>query len=450
MRNKRFKQGAASFYVIAFSTLVLMIVVASFTALVVAQITRSSNDDLAQSAYDSALAGVEDAKLAFYNYQACLAQGVKTGSVPVKGQKNLSCENIVWLMENSNEKSGYNTLRDNNIDPCDVVPMILGRDITENGVAINEGSENNMQQYYTCVQINAVLPDYRGTLSAANPMKAIRPTFAGASAGDIETIRVSWGLLDYAQKKPWQESSQKIDFQNTGNGDANPPAIAFALVQASGKNGGFKMEDFMKAEDKDKDYKTNRGMVYLIPSNNGFTDLGAGVFVKSNNKIPKNEPYTVACKGVNGYECSVLLTLPKTADGDGERGADNFIVATMLAYGASTDFALEFFCGNDTPCGSVTEDVGEDEEVDAGRASLSGVQISVDSTGRANDLFRRVEARLEGSDSFAMSIMGPLELTGGDSGSSDNNAALKKDLTVNCEYNFGPVTGSFCTQPTQE
>ena len=60
--NKKTKKGAASFYVVAFSTLILMIIATSFAAIIISEVTRTSNDDLAQSAYDSAMAGVEDAK----------------------------------------------------------------------------------------------------------------------------------------------------------------------------------------------------------------------------------------------------------------------------------------------------------------------------------------------------------------------------------------------------
>ena len=72
--KKAFKKGAASFYIVAFSTLILMIIATSFAAIIISEITRTTNDDLSQSAYDSAMAGVEDAKLAFYNYQNCMTQ----------------------------------------------------------------------------------------------------------------------------------------------------------------------------------------------------------------------------------------------------------------------------------------------------------------------------------------------------------------------------------------
>ena len=70
--QQRFKKGVASFYIVAFSTLILVIVSASFATVILSEVTRTANEDLSQSAYDSALAGVEDAKVALLKYHQCL------------------------------------------------------------------------------------------------------------------------------------------------------------------------------------------------------------------------------------------------------------------------------------------------------------------------------------------------------------------------------------------
>ena len=69
--NQKFKQGAASFYIVAFSTLILLVVAMSFAAIIISEVERTSNDDLSQSAYDSAMAGIEDGKLAYQKYMQC-------------------------------------------------------------------------------------------------------------------------------------------------------------------------------------------------------------------------------------------------------------------------------------------------------------------------------------------------------------------------------------------
>ena len=70
------------------------------------------------------------------------------------------------------------------------------------------------------------------------------------------------------------------------------------------------------------------------------------------------------------------------------------------------------------------------------RAKLDGVQVKVDSTGRANNLFRRVEAVLEGIDESSYPLFG-LELL--DDGNNSSNNLLEKPERVECEYTFSPT-----------
>ena len=68
-----------------------------------------------------------------------------------------------------------------------------------------------------------------------------------------------------------------------------------------------------------------------------------------------------------------------------------------------------------------------------------GVQISVDSTGRTNQLFRRVETRLDPADLFFPYPQYAIEL-GGDGGES---LSKKFWITANCWYNQ-PDNGGPC------
>ncbi|MBQ3432787.1 hypothetical protein IJG22_00610 [Candidatus Saccharibacteria bacterium] len=463
MSRREYKKGAASFYVVAFSTLILLIIVTSFTALVIAQITRSSNADLSQSAYDSALAGVEDAKLAYYNYQSCLAKGASAKQP--NANDPLDCDEIVYVMEND--------------DSCDKVAYILGREIygaPDGGseVLIQEseadsngiGGGNNMSQAYTCAKIQTVLKDYRSTLSSSNQMKVVKVKLDGVSAKDIKTMRISWGAdLGQSQLIYSNFDSNGVSFGSVGMGlaPANPPTIAVTLIQA---RKDFKLSEF----DTSVGNATNRGTVFLVPTDNetqaaksnaptneavvenyirayadGVNKISVDDFTKSNNRVSQNKPYGVYCSRENAmsseFVCSAVLELPGAVGGD--RDDDNFLVAVTLPYGKPvTDFALEFFCAEGaSSCGTATGDGGETNQ-----ASLKGMQIGVDATGRANDLFRRVETRLEGDGDYSLSMMGPLELFG-DGPNNNGGTALDKNLSVICEANFPNSTypGNGCT-----
>ena len=436
---KKFKQGAASFYIVAISTLILLIVAMSFAAVIISEVTRTSNDDLSQSAYDSALAGVEDAKLAFYNYQNCKANK----------DSNPACEQIVRTIEEGGD--------------CDMVAKVLGRRVEENlGVVVEEGASNNMAQAYTCVKFSDVLTDYRSTLSASNMIKVMRAKFDnGIKASSIKRVRVSWykSVDQVFNFNNYDSSLSRVVFPGmTTTPLATPPTISVTGLQTANE---FALSDF----DITRGNTTDKWMTYLVPMNNqdqasktvsgnhygttynnGVSLIGKNALLKSNDKTKENLPYGVFCdeKAGNEFACSAEFELPDAYGG--ARSDEAFIFVVGLPYGGPpTDFAIEFFCGNGAPCGSDSEKASDG----GSRVALKGVQLQVDSTGRANDLFRRIETRLEDSNDFALSLMGPLELFGDNNDELDDDgnrdkSALKKDYAVTCEYNFNPVANPNC------
>ena len=431
---RKFREGAASFYIVAFSTLILVVIAASFAMTVIAEVARTSNDELSQSAYDSALAGVEDAKLAYSNYQRCIKKGA-TATSP-NGDGNVTCGEIIWWMQHPD---------------CYMVGHILGRigESEQNEVAIGEKvsgqMDRQMNQAYTCVKINETLSDYRTTLTSSTQIRIVKASFAGGiSASDIKAIRFSW----YSNRP-----DVSTHYTNIYNGRvvfrsplevtyATPPVMELQIVQTANT---FNISDF----DKTIGSNTDRATVFLVPSNDANTaatsndyqvgawnysknTISADSVAKTNDHTTTNKPFAVYCNssGTGDFACSTEINLPSPIGGT--RNNDTFMILVALPYGQpDTDFAVEFICNNASVCPATTH---SDASTTAGEAGITGSQISIDSTGRANDLYRRVETRLETNETSIAFPYYAVQALGGGSG---NNAPITKQLTVTYENRNG-------------
>ena len=53
-----FKKGATSVYVVVIATLLFSVITFSFIRIIISEVNKTASDELAQAAYDSALAGI--------------------------------------------------------------------------------------------------------------------------------------------------------------------------------------------------------------------------------------------------------------------------------------------------------------------------------------------------------------------------------------------------------
>ena len=434
-KQRKFKKGAAAYYIVAFSTLILVIIATSFALVMLSEARRSSNDELSQSAYDAALVGVEDAKLAFSNYQRCVASGAtaakladanaaySTSSSTGAKTYTVNCPNIMAWVQNKN------------LD-CSTVAKVLGRPISANsnevdigGVSVGDGSNTSTNQAYACTTIDVNLSDYRSTLTSTKKRQTMRIQIGNGTYNNATEMRINWysvrsdNKISSTTTKNFDESSNhKVEFGTltSGNGVSVPPTLEVQIVQTGGS---FSLASF----DKVKDNTTNRATVYLVPTtsetyaskNNSGSDIWTnsrtyiGAWTGSKNVVKKswvaktndhsasNKPFLVYCdKNTDKeYYCSATIKLPNAYNrgDDKRRNNKTFMVSVALPYQQpDTDFSLEFFCdGSDTKCGNGSEEVS----VSGGtQVNLKNTQVAIDSTGRANDLYRRIETRLEASD----------------------------------------------------
>lgn len=427
MQKIHTRTGAASFYIVAFTTLLLSVIVVGFVTLVLSEMARTANNDLSQSAYDSALAGVEDAKAAILNYQSCINQGYSE-TIPVEDNSAVTCGEIIYYM---------------NHPDCDMVGHILGRIgkgenkevVIEETTKSNGEAKNNMQQAYTCVKINSKLDDYRSNMTATNSSRVVQIRLNDASVKDVKSIRLSWySDTDGVARRSLVNDGALAFPELKSNVVPVPPVISIQMLQAADN---FSLAQFEKTEGS----RTNRGTLFLVPATTkianhqvraSYIDVTSDNsisseegFLKANDKTAKNLPFAVYCPedANNEFACSVSISIPEPVGGS--RNEDVFIFVVSLPYQRpDTDFAIEV-C-NSTFCSNESFTSQQDNAIND-KMRLYNVQTSIDSTGRANDLYRRVEVRVEPNDVFFPYPDFALQLLG------DGSASLDKEIITTVE-----------------
>ena len=433
---KKFRKGAASFYMVSFSTLILVIIAASFATIIISEVTRASNDDLSQSAYDAALAGVEDAKIAYANYRRCVESGTTEERAP-DGDGVVSCSEILYWM---------------NHPDCDMVAHMIGRlgenesgeVLVSDTVKRDGGSDvtSDLNQAYTCVKIGTVLSDYRANLTSSSNYRLVRVGLDGVNASEVESLKLSWySVKEGIRFNTTNFSNGKVSFVSVNDAlqPPTPPTIELQMIQTANN---FKLSELNGVT---QGGETDRATLFLVPTNNanmagGKSDYNyIGVYnngqnriytyqvSKTNDQSISNLPFVVYCKDSADFACETMIELPDPIGGD--RNDDTFLFLVTLPYGEpDTDFAIQF-C-TDKNCEVIT-DSATGKITSSKIAKISGVQVVIDSTGRANDLFRRVETRLESVDVSFPYAYYALQLLGG----SNNDAGLEKKLVVTQEPN---------------
>ena len=345
------------------------------------------------------------------------------GKTPAN-DNNVVCSDIIYWVENTP-------------NDCYLVGKILGRvpknttvENNSDGVFVSETNDNGnrLNQAYTCALFSTTLDDYRADLSSGAPQKVIKAELDTA-ASNVKYLKVSWysnrdgATLSYAN---YDYDNDKVVFPPANkNGAAVPPTVSVQIIQTAQT---FTMSQFEKSVGE----TTNRGTIYLVPSSRDAKNTSTETYnynsnnlvpksavIKSNNHTTANKPYVVKCgvKTTDEFVCSATIELPEPVGG--ARNNDTFMVVVSLPYEQpETDISVKFCKTN---CSGTNSSVGS-----SSIAKLKNIQIEIDSTGSANDLFRRVKTRLDTSDSSsAVYLYDALQLLG-DSGS----VLLEKNMTV--------------------
>ncbi len=411
--KQKFKQGATSIYVVVISTLLFSVITVSFIRIIISETNRTTSDELAQSAYDSALAGVEDTKTALKSYYECLAAETDENG----------CDVIKHYIQ-----EGFRTTDLEPNDPdygyCDAISQALGRigESENKEVIIQEKdssqNEDDIIQAYTCVTIDDTLADYRATLSSGNSLRVI--PLKTPNPENVTGIQISWYTEDDGVAFSGLNYANQNSFNKLSEGTPIPPTITAEIIQTGPT---YNIDQFNNTENGE----TNRGTVVLVPARQGTagakTHITKDVLLDSNDhsydRSTTNVPQKISCEEEE-FACTASFALPNPIGG-GDRNPDTFFLVISLPYGQpTTTFSVQLCQDHDAIPG--------DCEGDNAIAEFKGAQIAVDSTGRANDMYSRVEARVEFNDIFFPFPEFAVQAT------SPGDDAIKKNfyVTSNC------------------
>lgn len=350
--NKK-RSGFVSIFVVIFAAILIAIITISFIRLMIKDQQQATNDDLSRSAYDSAQAGVEDAKVALLRYiNACnsgdTATCAKLQSAIDSGQCNL------FINGSTSE------------------------------VQVETGQSNNLEQSYTCVKAALNTQNYLGSLKG--DQSKIIPL---SSTSGYDTIEIDWfNSNNIASSTSVNLSSATIgtpllkvwgtSLTTTGASVASsymPPIMRAEIIQYD-KINGFVSSDF------DNSISSGNGSntLFLYPVRGSTTSPTTVSATSDVRRLPTRKPVQIYCSNTlttTTYACKARISLPSVVDSN-----NSAVYLNLTALYNKTDYQVVLLNSADA-----TKTV-----------YFRAVQPEIDSTGRANDLFKRVKTRIELSD----------------------------------------------------
>lgn len=410
------RQGVASLYVVIFATILFGVITLSFTRIILSETEQSSDDDLSQSAYDAALAGVEDAKIAVNRYFNCLNSN---GSAA-------ACSNLNVFASDTNCEDGF---------PLGQILHGVNGEVKIQESHGGADGETAADQAYTCVLISDVTQDYRGTLTADTRTKVvpigINATGAngGSSLNQVSKVRFSWySELNQGTNTNSNNNTFKLKDNNklARNSDKSiPPTVQLNFIKTGPS---INLSEFRAENNTGNSIDSTMVFIPAKSGSNGNNPLRLNVndaTIKHNGNAANSSndgdsnvhsPFILQCTSQQEFACVVDLDVSQILH-DG----DNAFLVVSLPYGDSlTDFSVALLNSN------------------GDAINFRGVQVNVDSTGRTNQLLRRVETRLDPADLYFPYPQFALETSDGD------GESIKKNfwITSNCWTEKGPCANN--------
>ena len=366
--NKNFKKGGVSIFIVMVVGVLVSIMSASFLRLMFRDQEQASKLDLSQSAYDSAQAGVEDAKRFLRIFRAACGP---SGTGSFEGVTH-NCNAMRSAIQN---ESCYTlaTAGIGNPSGETIIQTTSGA-----GGASNDASLN---QAYTCVKLRMNTADFLGRTNDGSPSVI---NLKGTAAFDRVRIRwhsrenmtngnnIALDSLSNPSVRP------RIDSRNWRN--QNRPAILKAQFYGyvPGVGGSSSIMDTPYPDDG------NGASEMLFYPTNSTSALSSNV--SNMPTVRRNESSSQATTDYtftrcsdrmdansNAYACETTVNIGRSVD------PRDVLYLRLTPLMNDSNFRVELLNGNTV-------------------VDFAGVQPRVDSTGRANTQLRRVESRIGFND----------------------------------------------------
>lgn len=356
MSKLKKQEGAVSLFIVVFSAIIITIIAVSYTRIMVSDQQQATAADLSQSAYDSAQAGVEDAKRALLRYQDICNQ---------HGNTSVQCNTAKAQVDSSTTAS----LACN----ASVITLNDVRDVVVNDeVPVKTSTtSSSLNQAYTCVKINLQTPNYLGLLT--NNESNLVP-IKGTTT--IDRVKIEW----FDAQDVDASFSSNISLLSSGTPliaqatwpSNRPPIMRLQIMNLDGDASGFTLDQL-----NNNGALTYSNTLFLYPNSGNSAQTIADFSTDARRTyIAGARPTATRCLtniAAGGYACSMTLRLPAPVS------VNDMTFLRVSSMYNKANYRITLQSGGTT-------------------VNFNGVQPEIDSTGRANDLFRRVKSRVEMSN----------------------------------------------------
>jgi Tfp pilus assembly protein PilX len=341
------QSGFVSLFTVIFFTLLITVVTVGFISIVIKEQQQSLNNDLTASALNAAESGIEDAKRVILAYFNMPSGAAKTAL--------------------------FNDLTSSQCSALTNDPTAQSLGVATNGSVTGQA---NLNQYYTCLTVNLFSPNYLASSAAGTSV--FIPLVAQSN---FDQLVVSWHLVsntvgtdgDGRPSKYVTTPTTLPQVSGAGTSWSANGYPAYLRVQLYGYPNG----NFVRSDINDRTRS-----IFLVPSSVG----GTAASFDTADPLPhqfdtgKNAPQAVKCVAtpatvpVGTYACSTTISLP--AGAAFSTASNSYFLRVTPLYG-STHFSVAL---RDSSTGNTV--------------NFNGVQPVIDVTGKASDVYRRVQARV--------------------------------------------------------